>query len=46
MPSKNKPNAFLAYAYTIKARLAGEGHNVQSTSALVDAAGPYWRVIL
>ncbi len=44
MPSKNKPNAFIVYAQSIKPRLIREGHTINSMADLVEVAGPFWKV--
>ena len=44
MPPKNKPNAFIAYAQSIKQQLIREGHTINGMPDLVAAAGPYWKV--
>lgn len=43
MPSKNKPNAFIVYAQSIRQQLIREGHVISGTPDLVAAAGPYWK---
>lgn len=44
MPSKNKPNAFVVYAQSMKQQLIRDGHTINGMSDLVAAAGPYWAV--
>ena len=44
MPSKNKPNAFMVYAQSIRQQLIREGHVINGMPDLVAAAGPYWKV--
>ncbi len=44
MPNKNKPNAFIVFAQSIKPQLINEGHKVDTMAELVSAADPYWKV--
>ena len=46
MGPKGKPNGFLLYANEIRNKLLMEGHIIQNTPDLINAAAPSWQVMI
>lgn len=44
MPAKNKPNAYVVYAQSIRQQLIREGCTINGMPDLIAAARPHWEV--